>query len=141
MLFIRTMAEKGMELNLCGRGWKKIAPVPNDHVVDWEGAGDWTSSVVFQKEKLNTIKMFKLKRLFIEASHTAGSVEMVYLRPDVILHLDQKREVIIDSKVSLTAFFDYVNAENEADRQRYLKAHVESLQKHVKELAKKDYSS
>lgn len=63
------------------------------------------------------------------------------LRPDVILHLDQKREVIIDSKVSLTAFFDYVNAENEVERQQYLKAHIESLQKHVKELAKKDYSS
>lgn len=44
-LFIRTMGEAGMEFNLCGQGWKKIAPVPNDHVVDWEGAGDWTSSV------------------------------------------------------------------------------------------------
>jgi len=63
------------------------------------------------------------------------------LRPDVILHLDQKRDVIIDSKVSLTAFMDYVNATDEADRQKYLKAHVESIRKHVKELAKKDYSS
>ena len=63
------------------------------------------------------------------------------MRPDVILHLDQKRDVIIDSKVSLTAFMDYVNADNEVDRQRYLKAHVESIQKHVKDLAKKDYSS
>ncbi len=63
------------------------------------------------------------------------------MRPDVILHLDQKREVIIDSKVSLTAFMDYVNAEEENDRQKYLKAHVESIQKHVKELAAKDYSS
>lgn len=63
------------------------------------------------------------------------------MRPDVILHLDQKREVIIDSKVSLTAFMDYVNAEEENDRQKYLRAHVESIQKHVKELAAKDYSS
>lgn len=63
------------------------------------------------------------------------------MRPDVILHLDQKREVIIDSKVSLTAFFDYVNAENETERQQFLKAHIDSLQKHVKELSKKDYSS
>ena len=63
------------------------------------------------------------------------------MRPDVILHLDQKRDVIIDSKVSLTAFMDYVNAEDEADRQRYLKAHVESIRKHVKELSTKDYSS
>lgn len=62
------------------------------------------------------------------------------LRPDVILHLDQKRDVIIDSKVSLTAFMDYANANDEAERQRLLKAHVESIQKHVKELAVKDYS-
>ena len=63
------------------------------------------------------------------------------MRPDVILHLDQKRDVIIDSKVSLTAFMDYVNAQDEAERQRYLKAHVESIRKHVKELSSKDYSS
>lgn len=61
-------------------------------------------------------------------------------RPDVILHLDERREVIIDSKVSLTAYVDYVNAENETDRQAYLKAHLDSLKKHVKELAAKDYS-
>jgi DNA recombination protein RmuC len=59
----------------------------------------------------------------------------------VVLHLDNQREVIIDSKVSLTAFMDYVNAETEEERQRYLKAHVDSLQKHVKELSTKDYSS
>ena len=63
------------------------------------------------------------------------------MRPDVILHLDLKRDVIIDSKVSLTAFMDYVNADNEADRQKYLRAHVDSIQKHVKELSDKDYSS
>lgn len=63
------------------------------------------------------------------------------LRPDVILHLDTNREVIIDSKVSLTAFMDYINAETEEQRQTYLKQHIDSIQKHVKELSKKDYSS
>ena len=63
------------------------------------------------------------------------------MRPDIILHLDERREVIIDSKVSLTAYVDYVNAENEADRQVFLKAHLESIKKHVKELAAKDYAS
>lgn len=63
------------------------------------------------------------------------------MRPDVILHLDEQRDVIIDSKVSLTAFMDYVNAENEQDRQQYLKQHIDSLQKHIKELSVKDYSS
>lgn len=63
------------------------------------------------------------------------------MRPDVILHLDMERDVIIDSKVSLTAFMDYVNSDDENERQRYLKAHVDSIQKHVKELSAKDYSS
>ncbi len=63
------------------------------------------------------------------------------MRPDVILHLDNTREVIIDSKVSLTAFFDYVNAENEEDRKRSLQKHLDSINGHVKELSKKDYSS
>ena len=63
------------------------------------------------------------------------------MKPDVILHLDERREVIIDSKVSLTAYVDYVNADNETDRQAYLKAHVDSINRHVKELAAKDYAS
>lgn len=63
------------------------------------------------------------------------------MRPDVILHLDQRREVIIDSKVSLTAFMDYVNAKTEYEREQYLKAHVDSINRHVKELSTKDYSS
>ena len=63
------------------------------------------------------------------------------MRPDVILHLDQRRELIIDSKVSLTAFMDYVNAENEVDRQKFLKLHIDSVWKHVKELSDKDYAS
>ena len=63
------------------------------------------------------------------------------MRPDVILHLDQRREVIIDSKVSMTAYLDYVNAETEDDRNRYLRQHIDSLQKHVKELSTTDYSA
>ena len=43
-LFIRTMGAEGLEFNLCGQGWVKVAAVPNDNVVDCEGAGDWTTS-------------------------------------------------------------------------------------------------
>ncbi len=67
---------------------------------------------------------------------TGGNV-----RPDVIMHIDNNREIIIDSKVSLTAFWDYINTESEEERQKHLKAHIESILKHVKELSKKDYSS
>ena len=43
-LFIRTMGADGLEFNLCRQGWVKVDSVPNDNVVDWEGAGDWTTS-------------------------------------------------------------------------------------------------
>lgn len=76
-----------------------------------------------------------------EGGHAIKSDNGGTLRPDVILHLDNRREVIIDSKVSLTAFMDYVNARDENERQMYLKAHVESLQTHVRKLSSKDYSS
>jgi len=70
--------------------------------------------------------------------HTESGSSM---RPDVILHLDQRREVIIDSKVSLTAFMDYSNATTEEDRKRLLKVHIDSLKSHVKELSTKDYAA
>lgn len=63
------------------------------------------------------------------------------LRPDVVLHLDEKRDVIIDSKVSLKDYIDYVNSDNEQDRQICLNNHIASLKKHVDELSKKDYPS
>ena len=63
------------------------------------------------------------------------------MRPDVIIHLDRRREVIVDAKTSLADYVSYVNAENEEDRVRYLRAHIDSIKKHVKELARKDYAS
>ncbi len=73
--------------------------------------------------------------------NTVRTAEGSLLRPDVILHLDQRREVIIDSKVSLKAFFDYINSETEAEKAANLKAHVNSIKTHIKELGKKNYSS
>jgi len=59
--------------------------------------------------------------------------------PDVIIHLPQGKDLIIDAKVSLTAYERYRNAENETDRARYLKQHIESLRKHMRQLADKAY--
>lgn len=64
------------------------------------------------------------------------------LKPDVILHLDDRRDVIIDSKVSLSAFMKYMKAEdNGPESQRLLEEHIDSIKAHVKELSAKDYSS
>ena len=73
--------------------------------------------------------------------HTVRNEDGSAMRPDVIIHLDRRREVIVDAKTSLADYVNYVNAEIEEDRARYLKAHIESIRKHVKELAKKDYAS
>ena len=62
------------------------------------------------------------------------------LIPDAILHFPDKRDVIIDSKMSFTAFEDYHNAETEAQRQDALKRHLTSMRNHVNELSRKNYS-
>lgn len=60
--------------------------------------------------------------------------------PDAILHFPDQRDVIIDSKMSFTAFEDYHNAETEEQRQDALNRHVASMRAHVNELAKKNYT-
>lgn len=62
------------------------------------------------------------------------------MRPDVVLHYPGNQDVVIDAKVSIKAYYDYVNETVEAVRQQMLDRHVQSLRSHVKELAVKDYS-
>ena len=62
------------------------------------------------------------------------------LIPDAILHFPDQRDVIIDSKMSFTAFEDYHNAETDAERQDALNRHIASMRSHVNELVKKNYS-
>lgn len=61
------------------------------------------------------------------------------LRPDVVLYLPEGKQIVIDSKVSLTAYIDYTAAEDAAERQRHLAAHIASVRQHVKELGSKEY--
>ncbi len=61
------------------------------------------------------------------------------LRPDVVLSLPEERSIVIDSKVSLTAYVRYVEAENDAERKVAMAEHVKSITKHVQELANKEY--
>ncbi len=60
-------------------------------------------------------------------------------RPDVVLYLPEGKRIVIDSKVSLTAYVEWVGAEEEAARTRYLAAHVASVRQHVNELSRKEY--
>ena len=59
--------------------------------------------------------------------------------PDVIVHLPENKDIIIDSKVSLVAYEKYCNSDDDAERATCLTAHVNSLRAHIKSLSIKDY--
>ena len=61
------------------------------------------------------------------------------MKPDVIVHFPGKRDIIIDSKVSLKAYMAYLSAEDDAARAIALKEHVASVRRHIDELAGKRY--
>ncbi len=63
------------------------------------------------------------------------------LQPDFILHLPGQRDFVIDSKMSLTAYMKWQAATTEEEKASALKEHVQSVEKHIKELAEKDYSA
>ena len=65
-------------------------------------------------------------------------------RPDFVFHFKdgfEEKDLVVDSKVSLTAFVDYMNATDCADRAAALDRHVKSVRKHIDELARKEYAS
>ena len=64
-------------------------------------------------------------------------------RPDFVFHFKEnleQKDLIVDSKVSLTAFVDYMNAETEEEKASALDRHLKSIRKHIDELAKKEYA-
>ena len=61
------------------------------------------------------------------------------LRPDVVVILPGKKYIVIDSKVSLSAYVQYVNADTDDSREQYGKAHIHSVRNHLKELEAKKY--
>jgi len=62
-------------------------------------------------------------------------------KPDFIINLPDKRHLIVDSKVSLTNYEAYFNAEDEEQKKIHLKKHIESIRKHIRELSEKKYES
>jgi DNA recombination protein RmuC len=74
-----------------------------------------------------------------ELQATLKSEEGKSFRPDVIIHMPQQRDIIIDSKVSLVAYERFMSAESESQKVRALKEHILSIKGHVKGLSEKKY--
>lgn len=62
------------------------------------------------------------------------------MQPDILIRYPDEREMIIDSKVSLTAYSAYTAADSKEEQARWLKAHLQSVRNHIDELCRKDYS-
>ena len=61
-------------------------------------------------------------------------------RPDVIVYLPDRREIIIDAKTSLRAYEQYISSGDELEKKRFADLHIASIKKHIRELSDKDYT-
>ena len=73
----------------------------------------------------------------VQESHTRADGSRA--QPDVVVHLPEDRHLIIDAKVSLTAYESYANSETELLRDAALKRHLDSVRAHIRELSEKNY--
>ncbi len=97
--------------------------------------GDWGETML--ETILDSSSL--VKGLHYETQCNLKDAERRNLRPDVVLKLPEGKRIVIDSKVSLTAYVACTAAESEEERRRHLAAHVASVRQHVQELARKEY--
>lgn len=74
-----------------------------------------------------------------ELQATLKNEENKTYRPDVIVHMPGERDIVIDSKVSLTAYERFMSSDDELERKQALKEHIASISNHVKQLSQKSY--
>ncbi|PHR12368.1 MAG: DNA recombination protein RmuC [Aequorivita sp.] len=97
--------------------------------------GNWGELVL--ERVLEKSGLEKDREYFVQNSFTTDEGRRVL--PDVVLHLPDNKKMVVDSKVSLVAYERFVNEEDEDQRGRFLKEHVNSLKKHIEQLSGKNY--
>jgi len=102
---------------------------------DTKAQGNWGEMIL--ESVLEKSGLVRDREFFVQESFVSG--EGRRLMPDVIVKYPGDRSIIIDSKVSLVAYEQYVNADNDIDRDQALKAHLQSIRAHISRLASKDY--
>jgi len=102
---------------------------------DTKKQGNWGEFVL--ERALEMSGLTKDKEFFVQNSETTEDGRR--LQPDVVIQLPEEKKIIVDSKVSLVAWEAYVNAENEEDALKHMKALILSIQTHIKQLSEKDY--
>jgi len=104
---------------------------------DNKAQGNWGEMIlekVLEQSGLRKGKEYEIQRAFRDSENSL-------LKPDVIIHLPEDKDIVIDSKVSLIHYNEYINSEDPAEQQKALKLHVASVRDHINNLSSKDYSS
>ena len=97
--------------------------------------GNWGELVL--ERVLEKSGLEKDREYFVQQSHTTEEGTRVF--PDVIINLPDGKKMIIDSKVTLTAYERYINEEDDSLKNQHLKEHVVSINRHVEQLGNKNY--
>ena len=97
--------------------------------------GNWGELVL--ERVLEKSGLEKDREYFVQQSHTTEDGSRVF--PDVIINLPDGKKMIIDSKVTLTAYERFINEEDDSLKNQHLKEHVVSINRHVEQLGNKNY--
>jgi DNA recombination protein RmuC len=97
--------------------------------------GNWGEMIL--ESILEKSGLVKDREYSVQASFKDESGRIVY--PDIIVHYPENRNVIIDSKVSLTAYEQYVSMDDTDEKEKLLRDHLTSIRKHIVELSKANY--
>jgi DNA recombination protein RmuC len=104
---------------------------------DVKTQGSWGELVL--EKVLESSGLRKDEEYIVQGSFS--SAEGARLQPDVVVNLPENRQIVIDSKVSLTAYERHSNVENDGDRELALRQHLVSVRAHVRELSEKNYQN
>ena len=102
---------------------------------DSKTQGNWGELVL--ERVLEKSGLEKDREYFVQQSFTNDEGKRIL--PDVVIHLPDNKKMIIDSKVSLTAYEQYVNSDDENEKSQASKEHVNSLKRHIEQLSEKKY--
>ena len=102
---------------------------------DTKMQGNWGELVL--ERVLEKSGLEKDREYFVQQSHTTADGNRVF--PDVVINLPDGKKMIVDSKVTLTAYERYINEEDDDNKKVYLKEHVIAIRRHVEQLGEKNY--
>lgn len=103
--------------------------------------GEFILSSILEASGLTDGREYETQQSFHEDPQESSGQTRLRSQPDVLVHLPDNRQVIIDAKVSLTAYERYCSTDDEAERKDALKLHVQSVRTHIRQLSDKQYQN